>query len=143
MINLVSAAHITWLQLHNVVKIRHLSIKVSAQRLTFVKAEVVFEIDLKWNVVSRFFRHVPLHYFDLNKSAAEARRLISETHGEQAPSVCEHAGNSFNDSKVMISARKTKKRSGQPGRFDVAELQASLDENSAQTLKELLEVLIP
>lgn len=48
-----------------------------------------------------------LHYFNLNKTAVVPYRLrLSETYGEQAPSV--RTKNGFNDSKVVISVWKTK-----------------------------------
>jgi transposase len=86
------------------------------------------------------FRHLLLYCFDSKKTAAEAHRFISETYSKHAPSVktCEYWYRRFKSGDFDL---KDKERSGQPKKFENAELQALLDENSAQTLEELAKAL--
>lgn len=86
------------------------------------------------------FRHLLLYCFDSKKTAAEAHRFISETYSESAPSIktCEYWYRRFRLNDFCL---KDKERSGQPKKFEDAELQALLDEDSAQTLQELAEAL--
>ena len=85
---------------------------------------------------NEFFRHVLLHYFDLKKSAAEAYKLLLDAYGEAAPSerTCRKWMQRFKEGDIDV---QDKKRSGQPKKFDDEELQELLNENPAQTLKEL------
>lgn len=77
-----------------------------------------------------FFRHVLLHYFDLKKTAAAAHKLLVEAYGNCAPSewACQEWFQRFKRDDYDV-----KQRSGQPKKFEDIELQALLDENSAQT----------
>lgn len=83
-----------------------------------------------------FFRHVLLHYFDLKKTAAAAHKLLVEAYGNCAPSerTCQEWFQRFKSGDYDVN---DKQRSGQPKKFEDTELQALLDENSAQTLQEL------
>jgi len=75
--------------------------------------------------------------FNSKKTAADAHRFISEIYSESASSVktCEYC-----DSKVILIL-KDKECSGQLKKFEDAEFQASLDENSARTLENLAKAL--
>lgn len=87
-----------------------------------------------------FFRCVLLHYFDLKKSAAEAHRLLAETYGESAPSetVCRDWFRRFKSGDCDVY---DKERPGQPKKFEDEELKALLDDNPAQSLRELAQQL--
>ncbi|EGI67318.1 Mariner Mos1 transposase [Acromyrmex echinatior] len=84
-----------------------------------------------------FFRCVLLHYFDLKKSAAETHRLLAEIYGESVPSetVCRDWFRRFKSGDCNVH---DKQRTGQPKKFEDEQLQALLEENPAQTLKECL-----
>lgn len=86
------------------------------------------------------FRHSLLFLFDSNKTAAEARRMLVETYGESAPSntTCKEWFQRFKDGNFDL---EDKERSGQPKKFQDDQLEALLNENTAQTLKELAEQL--
>lgn len=83
-----------------------------------------------------FFRGALLLLFDFKKTAAEAHRMLSETYGEQAPSErsCREWFQRFKSGDFGL---EDKERPGQPKKFEDAELQALLDENSCRTQKEL------
>ena len=87
-----------------------------------------------------FFRCVLLHYFDLKKSAAETHRLLAEIYGESAPSetVCRDWFRRFKSGDCDVH---DKQRTGQSKKFEDEQLQALLEENPAQTLKELSQQL--
>lgn len=87
-----------------------------------------------------FFRCVLLHNFDMKKNAAETHRLLVKTYGESAPSetVCRDWFRRFRSGDCDVN---DKHRPGQMKKFEDAQLQALLDENPAQTLKELAQQL--
>jgi len=80
-----------------------------------------------------FFRHVLLHYFDLKKTAAAAHKLLVEAYGNCAPS--ERSQEWFQ--RFKSGDYDVNDKQGQLKKFEDTELQALLDENSAQTLQEL------
>lgn len=86
------------------------------------------------------FRHVLLYHFDQGKNAAEACRLLVETYGEFAPSesTCRAWFQRFKSGDCDV---EDKERSGRPKKFEDTELQALLDEDAAQTLKQLSHAL--
>jgi len=77
--------------------------------------------------------------FWFEKTTAEAYRFISETYSEPAPSIktYEYWFRQFKNDDFHL---KNEKHSGQSKKFEDAELQILLDENSIRTLKELAEV---
>nr|QRH16695.1 transposase [Mayetiola destructor] len=83
-----------------------------------------------------FFRGVLLFLFDIKKNAAEAHRMLADTYGEQAPSErsCREWFARFRSGDFSL---QDKEWPGQPKKFEDAELQALLDENSCRTQKEL------
>lgn len=86
------------------------------------------------------FRHSLLLLFDLKKSAAEAHQTLVKAYGDQAPSYpnCRVWFQRFKSGDFDVN---DKERPGQPKRFENDELQSLLDQNSAQTEKELAEAL--
>ena len=78
-----------------------------------------------------FFRHALLYYFDLQKSVSETCRLLQERYGKQAPShtTCKEWFQRFRSGDTDVN---DKEHSGQPKKFKYTELQALLNENSAQ-----------
>lgn len=87
-----------------------------------------------------FYRDLLLYYFDSKKNASETHKLLTEVYGDAAPSytTCKFWFARFKSGDFNV---KDKERSGQPKKFEDEELQALLDENSAQSLKELSEAL--
>lgn len=87
-----------------------------------------------------FFRSSLLLFFDMKKTTTEAHRLLVETYNEQAPTIstCEYWFRRFKNGNFNLN---DKERTGQPKKFEDFELQALLEENSAQTLKQLAESL--
>ena len=83
-----------------------------------------------------FFRHVLLHYFDLNKSVSGAHQLLEECYGDQDSShtTCKEWYRLFKSKDFDVN---DKPRSGKPKKFEDDESQALLHENSARTLVEL------
>lgn len=78
--------------------------------------------------------------FHLKKTAAEAHRMLVEAYGEHAPSerTCERWFSRF---KSGDFSTEDKERPGQPKKFEDAELEALLDEDSSQTQDELARAL--
>lgn len=78
-------------------------------------------------------------YF-LKKSAAESHQMLVEAYGSHALSepTCREWFRKFKSGDFDL---KDKERSGQPKKFEDAELQALLDENTVQTESELAEAL--
>lgn len=74
------------------------------------------------------------------KPAAESYRKIIKIYGESSPSIkiCEYWFRWFKSGDFDIS---DKRRSGQPKKFEDAELQELLDENSTQSTSELVRAL--
>ena len=74
-------------------------------------------------------REVLLHYFILKKSAAETHRLLVDIYGEHAPSKtsCKEWFRRFNSGDFDV---RDKEREGAPKKFEDAELQALLEEDS-------------
>jgi histone-lysine N-methyltransferase SETMAR len=81
-------------------------------------------------------REVLLHHFFSKKTFAESHRLLVETYGEYALSrtQCYEWFQHFKSGDFEVS---DKERPGGPKKFEDAELQALLDENSCRTQKEL------
>ena len=79
-------------------------------------------------------------FFHLKKTAAESYRLLLEAYGEHSPTqkTCERWFARFRNGDFDL---EDKKRPGQPKKFEDAELQALLDENSCRTQQELALVL--
>ncbi|KYM99711.1 Pleiotropic regulator 1 [Cyphomyrmex costatus] len=85
-------------------------------------------------------REVLLFCFNLKKSAAESHRLLVEAYGEHALSetTCRDWFRKFKNNDFDVN---DKKRSGQPKKFEDEELEALLQDDSCQTLKQLSEIL--
>lgn len=83
-----------------------------------------------------FLRGVLLHYFNMNKSAAEAHRILVDVYSEHAlaEQTCRKWFARFKAGDFDLD---DKERPGQPKKFEDNDLQALLNENSCQTLKEL------
>ena len=83
---------------------------------------------------------VLLHYFILKKTAAESHRILVKVYGEHALSetTCRNWLWRFKSGDFDLS---DKDRGKPPKKFKDAELQALLDEDSTQTLKQLAKAL--
>lgn len=83
-----------------------------------------------------FLRGVLLHYFHMNKTAAESHRILEEVYGEQAlaEQTCRKWFARFKSGDFDL---EDKERPGQPKKFEDKELETLLEENSTQTLEEL------
>ncbi|KAG5313940.1 MOS1T transposase, partial [Pseudoatta argentina] len=83
-----------------------------------------------------FLRGVLLHYFNMNKSAAEAHRILVQTYGDNALSdtTCRDWFRRFKNNDFEL---EDKERSGAPKKFQDKELEQLLDEDPSQTLSEL------
>lgn len=81
-------------------------------------------------------RHCLLHYFRAGKSAAETRKIVCEVEGEHAitESICKFWFSRFRAGDFDLN---DKPRSGRPQKADDTELQALLDQNTAQSTREL------
>ncbi|KAG5312025.1 SETMR methyltransferase, partial [Pseudoatta argentina] len=87
-----------------------------------------------------FLRGVLLHYFNMNKSAAEAPRILDQTYGDNALSdtTCRDWFRRFKNNDFEL---EDKERSGAPKKFQDKELEQLLDEDPSQTLSELGKIL--
>lgn len=85
-------------------------------------------------------REVLIYFFNLKKSAAEAHRLVSEAYPSHVPSVstCERWFVRFRSGDFDV---EDKERPGQVKKFENAELEAILNEDSCQTQQELADSL--
>ena len=83
----------------------------------------------------RHLRELLIYFFNLKKSAAEAHRLLVKTHGEAALSErsCREGFQQFKNGEFDIEDNE---RSGRPKVYEVAELEALLDQDSCQTQEE-------
>jgi len=83
-------------------------------------------------------REVLLFCFHLKKSAADRYRLLCEAYGEHAPSIktCEYWRFKSGDFDTS-----DKEREGRPVKFEDAELEKLLDQDSCQTQEELARTL--
>ncbi|EGI60973.1 Mariner Mos1 transposase, partial [Acromyrmex echinatior] len=83
---------------------------------------------------------VLLYYFILKKNAAETHRLLVEIYGEHAPSKtsCKEWFRRFNSSDFDV---RDKEREGAPKKFEDAELQALLEEDSCLSFDKLAKEL--
>lgn len=85
-------------------------------------------------------REVLLHYFYLKKSAAESFRILCDAYGDGiiGETTCRDWFRRFKlgDFDVL-----DKEREGQPKKFEDAELEALLNEDSTQTQQELADSL--
>ena len=83
-----------------------------------------------------YLRGILLHYFAQNKSAAEARRILVETYGDNALSdtTCRDWSRRFKNNDFKL---EDKERSGAPKKFEEKEFEEILDEDRSQTLAEL------
>ncbi|KAG5319033.1 MOS1T transposase, partial [Pseudoatta argentina] len=87
-----------------------------------------------------FLRGVLLHYFNMNKSAAEAHRILVQTYGDNARSdtTCRDWFRRFKNNDFQLEDNE---RSGAPKKFQDKELEQLLDEDPSQTLSELGKIL--
>lgn len=85
-------------------------------------------------------RTLLLYFFNINKNASEAHRLLVEAYGDDVPSIktCATWFQRFKSGDFDVS---DKDRPGQPKKVEDAELQALLDEDSHQTQSMLAEHL--
>nr|AAC16610.1 transposase [Drosophila simulans]AAC16611.1 transposase [Drosophila simulans]AAC16615.1 transposase [Drosophila simulans] len=85
-------------------------------------------------------RTVLIFCFHLKKTAAESHRMLVEAFGEQVPTVktCERWFQRFKSGDFDVDDKEHGKP---PKRYEDAELQALLDEDDAQTQKQLAEQL--
>lgn len=85
-------------------------------------------------------REVLLHYFILKKSAAEGHRMLVEAYGGYAlaEKTCRTWFQRFKSGDFDI---EDKERPGQPKKFEDAELEGLLNEDSSQTQEELATAL--
>jgi len=85
-------------------------------------------------------REALLFCFHLKKSAADGHRLLCEAYGEHAPSIktCEYWFRRFKNGDFDTS---DKEREGRPVKFEDAELEELLDQDSCQTQEELAKTL--
>jgi histone-lysine N-methyltransferase SETMAR len=81
-------------------------------------------------------REILLYYFNINKNASEAHRLLAEAYPKY--SMCQNWFRRFKDGDFDV---EDKDRPGQPKKFEDAELEQLLDEDSCQTQKELADTL--
>lgn len=88
----------------------------------------------------RNLREALLFCFHLKKSATESLRWLSEAYGDYAPSIstCEYWFRRF---KCGDFDTEDKERPGQPPKFEDEKLEALLDEDPCQTLKEFASTL--
>ena len=89
---------------------------------------------------SHHLREVLLHYFISKKTAAESNRILVKVYGEDALSetTCRDWFRRFKSGDFDLI---NKDRGKPPKKFENAELQALLDEDSTQTLKQLAKAL--
>ena len=89
---------------------------------------------------SHHLREVLLYYFISKKTVAESHRILVEVYGEDALSetTCRNPFRRFRSGDFVLS---NKDREKGPKKFEDAELQALLDEDSTQTLKSLAKAL--
>ncbi|KAG5309141.1 MOS1T transposase, partial [Pseudoatta argentina] len=73
-----------------------------------------------------FLRGVLLHYFNMNKSAAEAHRILVQTYGDNAPR--------FKNNDFEL---EDKERSGAPKKFQDKELEQLLDKKYYKLMSQL------
>lgn len=85
-------------------------------------------------------REVLLFCFNWEKSAAETHRILMEVYGEHVPDerTCQRWFKRFKNGDFNTEDRE---RSGQPKKFENEKLEALLNENPHQTLKELADAL--
>ncbi|UYV72731.1 SETMAR [Cordylochernes scorpioides] len=85
-------------------------------------------------------REALLFCFNLKKSATDGHRLLCEAYGKHALSIksCEYWFRRFKSGDFDT---RDKERGGRPIKFEDAELEALLDEDSSQTQEELAETL--
>ena len=89
---------------------------------------------------SHHLREVVLHYFISKKTAAESYRILVKVCGEHALSETTRR-DWFRRFKSGTFDLSNKDRGKPPKKFEDAELQALLDEDSTQTLKQLAKAL--
>ena len=87
-----------------------------------------------------FLRRVLLHYFNMNKTAAESHCILVEFYGEHAlvERTCQKWFVRFKSGDFVL---KDEERPGQPKKFEDEELEALLDEDCCQTQEELAKFL--
>ena len=83
-----------------------------------------------------FLRGVLLHYFNMQKTAAESHRILAEVYGEDALAerTCQKQFSQFKSGDFGL---EDDERPGQPKKFEDEELEALLDEDCCQTQEEL------
>ena len=89
---------------------------------------------------SHHLREVLLHYFISKNTTAESHRILVKVYGEHALSetTCRDWFRRFKSGDFDLSK---KNRGEPPKKFEDAELQALLDDDSTQTLKQLAKAL--
>ena len=87
-----------------------------------------------------FLRGVLLHYFNMQKTAAESHRILVEVYGKYAldERTCQKWFARFKSDDFGL---EDEERHGQPKKFEDEELETLLDEDCCQTQKELAESL--
>ena len=98
--------------------------------------EVIFLLVLKMSTFvpnKVYLQGILLHYFILNKSAAEAHRILIEIYGDNTLSdtTCRDWFRRFNNNDFKL---EDKERSGTPKTFEDKELEEILEEDRFQTL---------
>ena len=122
--------------------IRHLW-TIFSKRYSKLRTKTFFFIALKMSnfaLNSHNLREVLLHYFISKKTAAESQRILGKVYGERAlwETTCRDWFRRFKSGNFNLS---NKDRGKPPKKFEDAELQALLDEDSTQTLKQLAKAL--
>lgn len=89
---------------------------------------------------NRHLREVLIFFYHSKKTAAEAHRELRKVYGDAAPSetTCRDWFRRFKDGDFDVADRP---REGRPKTFEDSELEALLDEDSAQTQEELASTL--
>ena len=87
-----------------------------------------------------FLRGVPLHYFNMKKSAAEINRILVEVYGDHALAerTCQKWFARFKRGNFDL---EDEERPGQAKKFEDEELDPLLDQDSCQTQEELAKTL--
>ncbi|GBP29954.1 Mariner Mos1 transposase [Eumeta japonica] len=91
----------------------------------------------KFGPNKRHLRELLIYFFNLKKSAVEARRLLVEAYNKAALRIQNTCGEWFQKFKNGDFDVEDKDRSGRPKIYEVVELDESLEEDSPQTQKEL------
>ena len=87
-----------------------------------------------------FLRGILLHYFNMKKSTTESHRILVEVYGDHALAerTCQKWFARFKSGDFCLEDQE---RTGQPKKFEDAELAALLDQDSCQTQEDLAKSL--